>query len=85
MEAAQEAFWRGGLPLHDKRHDFATKLLRDSMNLKLVQQALNHRNIKTTLKYAHVLDEEIASAVEAMQKKREKSRKQSRTTAKKVV
>lgn len=74
-----------GFRFHDKRHDFATKLLRDSKNLKLVQQALNHRNIKTTLKYAHVLDEEIASAVEAMQEKSEKSRKQSRTAAKKVV
>lgn len=64
---------------HDKRHDFATKLLRDSRNLKLVQKALNHRNIKTTLKYAHVLDDEIAGAIEAMQENREKSRKRSRT------
>jgi integrase len=48
-----------------ERHDFAAKLLRDGKNLKLVQQALNHRNIKTNLKYAHVLDEEIASGVEA--------------------
>ena len=31
---------------HDFRHDFGTKLLRDSGNLKLVQQALNHRDIK---------------------------------------
>lgn len=40
---------------HDFRHDLGTKLLRQSGNLKLVQKALNHRNIKTTLKYAHVL------------------------------
>jgi integrase len=63
---------------HDKRHDFATKLLRESRNLKLVQTALNHRNIKTTLKYAHVLDDEIAGAVQAMQEKREKSRNKPR-------
>lgn len=69
---------------HDKRHDFATKLLRDSRNLKLVQKALNHRNIRTTLKYAHVLDDEIAGAIEAMQDKREKSRKKSRTPTRKV-
>ncbi|MCK1507200.1 site-specific integrase [Bradyrhizobium sp. 18] len=70
---------------HDKRHDFATKLLRDSRNLKLVQKALNHRNIKTTLKYAHVLDDEIADAIEAMQEKREKSRKKSRTMPRKTA
>lgn len=51
---------------HDYRHDFGTKLLRKTGNLKLVQRALNHRNIKTTLKYAHVLDDEVANAVEAV-------------------
>jgi integrase len=69
---------------HDKRHDFATKLLRESRNLKLVQKALNHRNIKTTLKYAHVLDDEIADAIEAMQEKREKSRNKSRNGLRKI-
>ena len=70
---------------HDKRHDFATKLLRESRNLKLVQKALNHKNITTTLKYAHVLDDEVGDAIEAMQEKREKSRNKSRTTIRKVV
>jgi integrase len=70
---------------HDKRHDFATKLLRKSKNLKLVQKALNHRNIKTTLKYAHVHDDEIAEAIEAMQEEREKSRNFSRSEPKKTA
>ncbi|WP_244525007.1 MULTISPECIES: tyrosine-type recombinase/integrase [Bradyrhizobium] len=65
---------------HDYRHDFGTKLLRDSGNLKLVQKAMNHRDIKSTLRYAHVLDEDVASAVEAVAK----SRKKSRTTVRKV-
>ena len=60
---------------HDYRHDFATKLLRETRNLKLVQKALNHTNIKTTAKYAHVLDDEVAAGLEAMQKSRKKSRK----------
>ena len=59
---------------HDYRHDFGTKLLRDSGNLKLVQKAMNHRDIKSTLRYAHVLDEDVASAVEAVAKSRKKSR-----------
>lgn len=48
---------------HDVRHDVATKLLRKTGNLKLVQKALNHSDIKTTVKYAHVLDDEVAAAL----------------------
>jgi integrase len=59
---------------HDFRHDFGTKLLRDSGNLKLVQKALNHRDIKSTLRYAHVLDEDVAAAVERLAESRRKSR-----------
>ena len=49
---------------HDVRHDVATKLLRQTGNLKLVQRALNHSDIKTTTKYAHVLDDEVAAALQ---------------------
>jgi integrase len=49
---------------HDFRHTFATELLRDSGNLKLVQKALNHSDINSTLRYAHVLDEDVATAIE---------------------
>ncbi|MBB4259704.1 MULTISPECIES: site-specific integrase [unclassified Bradyrhizobium] len=59
---------------HDFRHDFGTKLLRDSGNLKLVKKALNHRDIKSTLRYAHVLDEDVAEAVERLAESRKKSR-----------
>lgn len=59
---------------HDFRHDFGTKLLRESGNLKLVQKALNHRDIKSTLRYAHVLDEDVAVAVERLAESRKKSR-----------
>jgi integrase len=59
---------------HDFRHDFGTKLLRDSGNLRLAQKALNHRDIKSTLRYAHVLDEDVAAAVERVSKSRGKSR-----------
>ena len=59
---------------HDIRHDVGTKLLRDTGNLKLVQRALNHADIKTTTRYAHVLDEEVANALEQLQKSRNKSR-----------
>lgn len=69
-----------GFRFHDYRHDVATKLLRDTGNLKLVQRALNHRNIKTTLRYAHVLDDEVAAALERIGE----SRKNPRSTPRKV-
>jgi site-specific recombinase XerD len=60
---------------HDFRHDFATKLLRETRNLKLVQKALNHADIKTTTKYAHVVDDDLVAGLDAMQKSRRKFRK----------
>jgi integrase len=63
-----------GFRFHDFRHNFATELLRDSRNLKLVQKALNHANITSTLRYAHVLDEDVAAAIEGAARSREKSR-----------
>jgi integrase len=58
---------------HDFRHDLATKLLRETGNVKLVQKALNHGDIKSTLRYAHVLDEEVAAGIERVAKSRKKS------------
>jgi integrase len=63
---------------HDIRHDVGTKLLRETGNLKLVQKALNHADLKTTTRYAHVLDQEVAEALERVQKSRKKSRNTSR-------
>ncbi len=51
---------------HDIRHDVGTKLLRQTGNLKLVQAALNHANISTTTKYAHVQSEEVAAALQRL-------------------
>ncbi len=48
-------------------------------NLKLVQRALNRANIKTTTRYAHVLDAEVADALEKVQ-----SRKKSRSAVSKA-
>jgi integrase len=52
-----------GFRFHDYRHNVGTKLLRLTGNLKLVQRALNHADLKTTAKYSHVLDFEVAEAL----------------------
>ncbi|MGY4230426.1 integrase [Bradyrhizobium sp. USDA 4503] len=59
---------------HDFRHDHGTKLLRLTGNLELVKKALNHTDIKSTLRYAHVLDEDVADAVKRLAQSRKKSR-----------
>jgi integrase len=66
---------------HDFRHDFGTKLLRQTGNLKLVQRALNHANLKTTARYAHVLDGEVADAIERLAESRKKSQAKLRSVS----
>lgn len=71
---------------HDNRHDFATKLLRSTGNLKMVQRGLNHARIETTAKYAHVLDEDLRAGMESADEARSgKSRNASRTEKKDVA
>jgi site-specific recombinase XerD len=55
---------------HDIRHDVGTKTLRATGNLKITQRVLNHASLKTTARYAHVLDEEVANALDAVAKAR---------------
>src|SRR5215204_6576090 len=67
---------------HDNRHTAATRLLRESGNLKLVQRLLRHEDIATTVKYAHVSDEDLRLAMEqAAEKSRNKSRREALKTA----
>lgn len=50
---------------HDLRHTFATRMLRQTGNLKLVSRLLGHTKVETTARYAHVLDDDLAAAMEA--------------------
>lgn len=49
---------------HDLRHTFATRLLRQTQNLKLVSKLLGHQNITTTMRYAHVLQDDMRLALD---------------------
>jgi integrase len=81
--AGVQTYWRRlrkrsgvvGFRFHDYRHDFATKLLRQERDIRLVQKALGHASIKTTQRYAHVLDDDVAAALERAAKSRRKSRR----------
>ena len=63
-----------GFRFHDYRHDFGTKMLRETHDIELVSQLMNHSSLEMTRRYAHVMtddkrkalaDREAARAAEA--------------------
>ncbi len=53
---------------HLLRHTFATDLLRSTKNIRLVQKALGHASLSSTMIYTHVYDEELETALKAFRK-----------------
>jgi len=51
---------------HILRHTFATDLHRESRNIRLVQKALGHADLSTTMIYTHVYDLEIREALRSL-------------------
>ena len=64
FEAARQATGLDTLRLHDLRHTRATRLLRTSGDIALTKTAMAHRSLKTTLRYAHVMNEDVREALE---------------------
>ena len=44
---------------HTLRHTFATDLYRETGKIRLVQKALGHADLSTTMIYTHIVDEEL--------------------------
>jgi site-specific recombinase XerD len=71
---------------HTLRHTFATHLLRETNNLKLVQQALRHSDCSTTARiYSHLTDRDVADAVRALRDDPEEVRGEARNLAAQVL
>lgn len=51
---------------HDLRHTFATRLVMANVPIVTVQKLLGHKNITTTLRYAHATDESLRNAINAI-------------------
>jgi integrase len=51
---------------HDLRHTFGSHLVMQGVDLKTVQQILGHKDIKMTMRYAHLSPEYVQKAVEKL-------------------
>jgi integrase len=65
LRAAKKAASVDNFRFHDFRHTRGTRIVRATGNLAAAKAALAHRSIKTTLRYAHVLDEDVRNALDA--------------------
>ena len=50
---------------HTLRHSFATDLYRETSKIRLVQKALGHSDLSTTMIYTHVFDAELEEALKS--------------------
>ncbi len=54
---------------HTFRHTFATDLYRETQNIRLVQKAMGHADLSTTMIYTHIVDGELEEAMKTFKKK----------------
>jgi site-specific recombinase XerD len=54
----------GHISLHTLRHTFASHLVMAGVDLATVQKLLGHKDIKTTMRYAHLSPDHLKAAVE---------------------
>ena len=55
-KAADSAEIHRRVTVHTLRHSFATHLLQDGYDIRVIQSLLGHTNVNTTMIYAHIAD-----------------------------
>ena len=44
---------------HTMRHSYATHLLKNGVNIRMVQELMGHKDVKTTEIYTHVMNKDL--------------------------
>ena len=57
--AVKEAKVHKNASIHSLRHNFATHLIENGYDIRVVQKLLGHKNIHTTMIYTHVAKNNI--------------------------
>ena len=52
---------------HTFRHSFATHLLEDGINIRVVQELMGHADVKTTEIYTHVMQKDILAVISPLE------------------
>jgi len=60
-EAARRACIARPVGWHTFRHAFATHLLESGHNIRVVQELMGHKDVETTMIYAHVMNSSLAA------------------------
>jgi integrase len=68
-----------GYTIHDHRHTAATRLLRATGNIEIVRKFLGHTDIRTTLRYANLVQEDVRAAMLSRRLRDEEMRKKTRS------
>lgn len=72
--AVRKAFKGAGInnaTIHDLRHTFASRLATAGMGINKIQVLLGHTSIKATMRYAHLIPNDVAKeAVGILEKER---------------
>lgn len=76
---ARQAAQLDGFRIHDLRHTRGTRIVRATGSLAAAKEALKHRSINTTLRYAHVLDDDVRNALEASESRNSPGMKNRKT------